>query len=55
MPKSNKVTFFVSAVIAVAGALATLDWSQVVSVQTAGTITMLLGGGIAFAKILLGK
>lgn len=55
MPKTNKTTFILSAVLAVGGALMTLDWSQVVSQQTAGVVVMLLGGGVAFAKVLLGK
>lgn len=55
MPKSNKGVFILSAVVAVGGALLTLDWSQVVSPQTAGTIAMLVGGGVAFARALLGN
>lgn len=55
MPKTNLTTFLVSAVLAVGGALLTLDWSQVVSPQTAGVIMVGVGGAVAFAKLLLGK
>lgn len=53
--KSNVATFAVSAVLAVGGALMTLDWSAVVSPQTAGVVVMLLGGAVAFARVLLGN
>lgn len=53
MKLSNKAVFFVSAVVAVGGALLSLDWSQVASPQTVGVITTLIGGGIAFARVLL--
>jgi len=55
MPTSNKGVFVLSAVAAVGGALLTLDWSQVVSQQTAGTVLMLIGGAVAFARALLGN
>ena len=53
--KSKLGTFVLSAVLAVGGALMTLDWGQVVTSQTAGVVVMLIGGGVAFAKVLLGK
>lgn len=55
MPLSNKAVFWVSAGLAVGGALVSLDWSQVASPKTAGVITALIGGGLAFARALLAK
>lgn len=54
MPKTNLSTFLLSAVLAVAGGLMTLDWSQVVSQQTAGVVLIGLGGAVALGKALLG-
>lgn len=54
MPLSNKAVFALSGVAVVSGALLTLDWSQVFSPQTAGTVVALLGGAVAVARALLG-
>lgn len=55
MIKTNKTAFVLSAVIVTAGGLMTLDWSQVVSKETAGVVVMLLGGAVAIGKALLGQ
>jgi len=46
------VTFGLSAVAVLGGAALTLDWSSIVSQQTAGVVAMILGGAIAVAKAL---
>lgn len=43
-------TFALSAVVAVLGALATLDYSDVVTAQTAGIVGIVIAAAIAIAR-----
>lgn len=48
-------TFGLSAVAVLGGAALTLDWSSIMSAQTAGVVAMVIGGAVAVAKALYTK